>query len=144
MCVSIMPGRTVLPDSRSTRAPVGTVIELAGPAAVILSPSMTTTASGTGALPVPSISVAPTRAVFSCAVAGTNSDKANKAATTNAELTRRESNDLQVIIDSPHECIAKTDGEYRMAGARARSVSGSPGGVLLGPAVPTRSGGVMQ
>src|SRR4051812_4370881 len=57
------PGITYLPATFSWRAPAGIETRPRGPAATIFAPSTTTTASLTGAEPVPSMSVAPTRAV---------------------------------------------------------------------------------
>ncbi len=52
-----------LPLTSIVFAPAGTLTEAAGPTALIFEPWMRTVTLGTGAAPVPSMSVAPTRAV---------------------------------------------------------------------------------
>src|SRR5882762_3196435 len=61
------PGVRNFPLPSITRAPAGTLTEARGPAATILPPTTTTTASGTGVPPFPSISVAPTIAIVESA-----------------------------------------------------------------------------
>jgi len=58
---SMSPGMMVLPRTSTTSASPGQDRPWRGPAAAIRSPSMTMTASATGAAPVPSIKVAPVR-----------------------------------------------------------------------------------
>ena len=71
---SIRPGITVEPDMSTTSAPEGTSMSPLRNTASIRSPSMSTTASSIGTLPVPSITVPPTSAVtaifppFSCPI----------------------------------------------------------------------------
>src|SRR5512132_2179489 len=55
------PGSRVRPATSITWASAGQASPRRGPAAMMRSPSMTTAASGTGAAPVPSMSVAPVR-----------------------------------------------------------------------------------
>src|SRR6185436_975189 len=55
------PGSRVRPATSMTCASAGQASPRRGPAAMMRSPSMTTAASGTGAAPVPSMSVAPVR-----------------------------------------------------------------------------------
>src|SRR6185295_4843743 len=55
------PGSRVRPATSITCASAGQPSPRRGPAAMMRSPSMTTAASGTGAAPVPSMSVAPVR-----------------------------------------------------------------------------------
>src|SRR5580765_8905285 len=55
------PGSRVRPATSITCASAGQASPRRGPAAMMRSPAMTTTASGTGAAPVPSMSVAPVR-----------------------------------------------------------------------------------
>ena len=58
----------VFPVMSRIRAFFGTAILLRGPAATILPPCNSTAESFTSGLPVPSTSVAPTRAIVSCVV----------------------------------------------------------------------------
>ncbi len=62
--VSKKPGTMNCPVASITVAPAGTATVARGPAAVMRSLVTTTTASGTGAPPLPSISVAPVMAVM--------------------------------------------------------------------------------
>src|SRR5262245_1767433 len=110
------PGRIHWPRASICRAPAGTATPLRGPTAVMRPPPISTTASGIGAPPLPSMTVPPTSAVTLAAACP--SRPSGDAA--EADLSRRSGDAAEADLSRRSDEVAEAE-ECAVGRARAAS-----------------------